>query len=179
MDRLFSDHNIIFFDISLPHTITTSKVKVYRKFNNINPDSFMKDIGELCLIKSTGSFLDRKKSTTIIQCFRQHWIFMLLLKVRNVLTAPGFPGSTMKLPKPSDSAGTLKGSGIGTNLIGWLLLFSMVTMPTHIKPPGQSSMQKFFLTSITENPSDYKCIYEICNHLLGRSKDSPLSPWYL
>ena len=36
--------------------------------------------------------------------------------------------------------------------------------------------QKFFLTSTTENSSNYKCIYEICNHLLGRSKDSPLPP---
>ena len=38
------------------------------------------------------------------------------------------------------------------------------------------AQQKFFLTSITENHSDYKCIYNICNHLLGRSKDSPLPP---
>ena len=36
--------------------------------------------------------------------------------------------------------------------------------------------QNFFLTSITENSSNYKCIYEICNHLPGRSKDSPLPP---
>ena len=36
--------------------------------------------------------------------------------------------------------------------------------------------QKFFLTSITENSSNYKSICEICNHLLGRSKDSPLPP---
>ena len=35
---------------------------------------------------------------------------------------------------------------------------------------------KLFLTSITENSSNYKCIYEICNHLLGISKDSPLPP---
>ena len=33
---------------------------------------------------------------------------------------------------------------------------------------------KFFLTSILENSANYKCIYEICNNLLGRSKDSPL-----
>ena len=31
VNRLFSDHNNIFFNISLPHTITISKVKVYRK----------------------------------------------------------------------------------------------------------------------------------------------------
>ena len=36
--------------------------------------------------------------------------------------------------------------------------------------------RKFFLTSIIENSANYKCIYEICSNLLGRSKDSPLPP---
>ena len=36
--------------------------------------------------------------------------------------------------------------------------------------------QKFFLTSIIENSANYKCIYEICNNLLGRSKNTPLPP---
>ena len=62
VDRLFSDHNIILFDISLPHTITTSKVKIYRKFNSINPDAFMKDIRELCLTKPTGPSFEGKVS---------------------------------------------------------------------------------------------------------------------
>ena len=102
---------------------------------------------------------------------------MLPSKVRNVLTAPGFPGSTMKLPKPSNSAGTLRGSGIGTNLIGAFALFQgQCRLISNIL---DKALQKFFLTSITENPSDYKCIYEICNHLLGRSKDSPLPPGIL
>ena len=57
MDRLFSDHKIIFFDISVPHTITISKVKVYRKHKNINLEVFIKDIGEFCLGKPTGTSL--------------------------------------------------------------------------------------------------------------------------
>ena len=36
--------------------------------------------------------------------------------------------------------------------------------------------RKFFFTSIIENSANYKRIYEICNNLLGRSKDSPLPP---
>ena len=39
--------------------------------------------------------------------------------------------------------------------------------------------QKFFLTSIIENSANYKCIYEICNNLLGRSKNTPLPPGIL
>ena len=65
---------------------------------------------------------------------------MLPSKVGNVLTAPGFPGSTMKLPKPSDSAGALRGSGIGTNLIGGFCSLPRSTQ-TYIKPPGQSSLK--------------------------------------
>ena len=60
VDRLFSDHNIVLFNILLPHTIITSKVKVYRKFKNINPDTFMKDIGEFCLSKPPSPSLDDK-----------------------------------------------------------------------------------------------------------------------
>ena len=58
VDRLFSDHNIVFFDISLPHTITTSKVKFYRKLKNINLEGFIKDIGEFCLNNPTGPSLE-------------------------------------------------------------------------------------------------------------------------
>ena len=35
-----------------------------------------------------------------------------------------------------------------------------------------------FLTSITEKSLNYKHIYDICNHLLGRTKESPLPPGY-
>ena len=60
VDRLFSDHNIIFLDISLPHTITISKVKVFRKLKNINPEVFIKDIGEFYLVNPTGTSLEDK-----------------------------------------------------------------------------------------------------------------------
>ena len=60
VDRLFSDRNIIFFDISLLHTITISKVKVYRKLKNINLEVFIKDIGEFCLGNPTGTSLEDK-----------------------------------------------------------------------------------------------------------------------
>ena len=51
VDWLFSDHNIILFDMSLPHTITIPEVKVYRKTKNINPEAFIRDIGEFHLHK--------------------------------------------------------------------------------------------------------------------------------
>ena len=37
---------------------------------------------------------------------------------------------------------------------------------------------EFFFTSITESSSNYKHIYDVCNHLLGRTKESSLPPGY-
>ena len=44
VDRLFSDHNIVFFDIATSSTTTTSKVQAYRKYKDIKPNAFMKDV---------------------------------------------------------------------------------------------------------------------------------------
>ena len=60
VDRLFLDHNIILFDMSLPHKITYPEVKVYRKTKNINPGAFIMYIGEFHLHKPIGSSLKDK-----------------------------------------------------------------------------------------------------------------------
>ena len=60
VDWLFSDHNMILFDMSLPHTTTIPEVIVYRKTKNINPEAFIRDIGEFCLHKPLGSSLEDK-----------------------------------------------------------------------------------------------------------------------
>ena len=53
---------------------------------------------------------------------------------------------------------------------GLSVLLQIFTCPTVSHTFG------IFRTSITENSSNYKQIYEICNHLLGRTKDSPMPP---
>ena len=60
VDWLFSDHNTILFDMSLPHRITIPEVKVYRKTKNINPEAFIRDIGKFRLHKPLGSSLEDK-----------------------------------------------------------------------------------------------------------------------
>ena len=49
--RLFSDHNIVLFDISTPCAVTKSAIRLYRKLKNINPVAFMEDVEKLCLEK--------------------------------------------------------------------------------------------------------------------------------
>ena len=174
VDRLFSDNNIVFFDISLPQTMIISKVKVYRKFKNTKPDVFMKDIGEFCLSKPTGPSLEDKVNYyhTMLQTTLDNHA---PIKSRKCSNCPRIPSLTKILPRPSDSKGTFRESGIGTNRI-WRLLHFFHCQCQLISNLLDKAEQKFFLTSITENSSNYKCIYEICNHLLGRSKDSPLPP---
>ena len=177
VDRLFSDHNIILFDISLPHTITTSKIKIYRKFNSINPAAFMKDIRELCLIKPTGPSLKEKvnhyhsmlQSTLDIHAPIKSW------KCSDHPRIPWFNheiAKAIRLCRHFERVWYRDKSNRGA----FALFQGQCRLVSNLLDKAQ---QKFFLTSITDNPSDYKCIYEICYHLLGRSKDSPLPPGIL
>ena len=54
VDRLFSVHNIVLFNIVTLSTATTSKVQAYRKYKDINPNAFMKDIWKSLLDKPPG-----------------------------------------------------------------------------------------------------------------------------
>ena len=60
VDRLFSDHNIVLSDIATLSSTTTSKVQAYRKYKDINPNAFMKDVSKSLLEKPPGPFLDNK-----------------------------------------------------------------------------------------------------------------------
>ena len=174
VDRLFSDHNIILFDISLPHTITTSKIKIYRKFNSINPDVFMKDIRELSLIKPTSPSLKGKVN---------HYHSMLQstldihapIKSQKCSDHPRIPWFNHEIAKAIRLHRHLERVWYRdkSNRGAFALLQGQHQLVSNLLDKAQ---QKFFLTSITENPSYYKHIYEICNHLLGRSKDLPLPP---
>ena len=174
VDRLFSDYNIIFFDISLPHTITSSKVKVYRKLKNINPDAFMKNIGEFCLSKPTGSSLKDKVNY-------YHSMLQTMLDIHAPIKSqkcsdcPRIAWFNQEIAEAIRLHRHLKRvwNRDKSNMEALTLFHCQCRLVSNFLDKAQ---QKFFLTSITDNSSNYKCIYEICNHLLGRSKDSPLPP---
>ena len=174
VDGFFSDHNIVLFDISTPCTVTNSKVQVYRSSRTSTLLSSWKMLRN-SVLKNLLDYLLMIRQTTITQCFKQFWTIMLPSKATNVLTTIRFPGSMKGLPRPSDSKGTLRGT--------WHRDRSNVeafTLFHHQHQPVSNLLDKaeweFFLTSITENSLNYKWIYDICNHLLGRTKDSPLPP---
>ena len=74
IDSIFSDHNIVLFDISTPCTATNSEVRLCRKFKNINPVAFMEDVKKFCLKKPPGSSLEDKTSHyyTMLQSTLDH-----------------------------------------------------------------------------------------------------------
>ena len=113
VDRLFSDHNIVLFDIAIPSTTTTSKVQAYSKYKDINPNAFMKDVWKSLLDKPPGPSHDSKinyYSTTL----QQYWTTMHLSKVKNSQVTPRSPGLTVTLLKPSDTEDNLRGTGTRT-----------------------------------------------------------------
>ena len=137
----------------------------------------MKDIRELCLIKPTGPSLEEKVN---------HYHSMLqstldihaAIKSQKCSDHPRIPwfnheiAEAIRLCRHFERVWYRDKSNRGA----FALFQGQHQLISNLLDKVQ---QKFFLTSITENPSDYKCIYEICNHLLGRSKDSPLPPGIL
>ena len=92
IDRLFSDHNIVIFDISTPCTATNSEVRLYRKFKNTNPVAFMEDVKKFCLKKPPGLSLEDKTSHyyTMLQSTLDHHAPIKSQKCSNQPKVPWF-----------------------------------------------------------------------------------------
>ena len=90
--RLFSDHNIVLFDISTPCTATKSTVRLYRKLKNINPVAFMEDVKKLCLKKPSGLSLEDKANHhyTMLQSILDHHALIKSWKCSNHPNVPLF-----------------------------------------------------------------------------------------
>ena len=134
----------------------------------------MKDIGEFCLSKPTGSSLKDKVN---------HYHSMLQttldthapIKNRKCSDCPRIPWFNQEIAEAIRLCRCLERvwNRDKSNMEALTLFHCQCWLMWNLLDKAQ---QKFFCSSITENSLDYKHIYEICNHLLGRSKDSPLPP---
>ena len=164
--------------MSLPHTITIPKVKVYRKLKNINPEVFIRDIGEFCLLKPIGTSLEDKVNYyhTMLQSILD---IHAPIKRRECSNWPSIPWFNQEIAmRPLDPIRHQRHLERvwyrdKSNMEALALFHSQCWLVGNLLDKAE---WKFFLTSIIENSANYKCICEICNNLLGRSKDSPLPP---
>ena len=172
VDWLFSNHNMILFDMSLPHTITIPEVKVYRKTRNINPEAFIRDIGEFHLHKPLGSSLEDKVNYyySMLQSILD---VHAPIKRHKCSNRPSIPWFNQEIAEAIRCQRHLERVWYRekSNIEALALFHSQHWFVANLLNKAE---WKFFLTSITENSANYKCIYEICNNLLGRSKDTPL-----
>ena len=172
--RLFSDHNIVLFDISTPCTVTKSAVRLYRKLKNINPVAFMEDVKKLCLKKPSGLSLEDKTNHyyTMLQSTLDHHAPIKSWKCSNHPKVPWFTNriaGTIRLRRSLERTWHRDRS----NAEAYTLFCQQCQLVSNLL---NKAKRDFFCTSVTENSSNYKRIYEICNHLLGRTKDSPMPP---
>ena len=174
IDRFFSDHNIVLFDISTPCTVTNSEITLYRKFKNINPVTFMEDVKKFCLKKPPGSSLEDKISHyyTMPQSTLDHQAPIKSWKCSNW---PKFPWFTDRFAEAFRLRRSLERTWHRdrSNAEAYTLFHQQHWLVSNLLNKAE---RDFYCTSITENSSNYKQIYEICNHLLGRTKDSPMPP---
>ena len=172
--RLFSDHNIVLFDIYTPCTVTKSAVRLYRKLKNINPAVFMEDVEKLCLKKPSGLSLEDKTNHyfTMLRSTLDHHA---PIKSRKCSNRPKIPWFTDRIAEAIRLRRSLERTWHRdrSNAEAYTLFCQQCRLMSNLLDKAE---RDFFWTSITENSSNYKRIYEICNHLLGRTKDSPMPP---
>ena len=132
----------------------------------------MKDIGEFCLSKPTGPSLEDKVNYyhTMVQTTLDNHAPIKSCKCSD---HPRIPWFNQEIAKAIRLHRHLERVWYRDrlNMEALTLFHCQCQLMSNLLDKAE---QKFFLASITENSSNYKCIYEICNHLLGRSKDSPL-----
>ena len=134
----------------------------------------MKDIRELCLIKPTGPSLEEKVNHyhSVLQSTLDIHAPIKSQKCSDCPTIPWFNheiAKAIRLLRHLESVWYRDKSNRGA----FALFQGQCQLISNLLDKAQ---WKFFLTSITDNPSDYKHIYDICNYPLDRSKDSLLPP---
>ena len=174
VDRIFSDHNIVLFDISTSCTITNSKVQVYRKFKDINHYAFMKDVEEFCLNTPPGPSLDDKTNHyyTMLQTTLDHHAPIKSHKCSNYPKVPWF---NKKIAKAIRLQRCLERTWHRdrSNVEDFTLFHHQCWLVSNLLDKVE---WEFFIKSITKNSLNYEWFYDICNHLPGRTKDLPLLP---
>ena len=175
VDRLFSYHNSVLFDIATPHTTTTSRVQTLGKYKEINSHAFMKDVWKFCLDKPPGPSLGDKINhyNTMLQTILENHAPIKSLKYLNCPKVPWFSGDiaeAIRLRRHLERNWYRDRS----NVDAFTLFHHQCWLASNLLDKAE---WEFFLTSITENSSNYKYIHDKYNHLLGRTKESPFASW--
>ena len=154
IDRLFSDHNIVLFDISTPCTATNLEVRLYRNFKNINPVTFMEDVKKFCLKKPPGLSLEDKTSHyyTMLQSTLDHHAPIKSQKCSNWPKVPWFTDKIAEAIRLRRSLERTRHRD-GSNAEAYTLFHQQCRLVSNLLNKAE---RDFFCTSITENSLNYK-----------------------
>ena len=176
VDRLFSDHSIVFFDITIPSTTTISNVQAYRKYKNINPNAFMKDVWKFLCDKPPGPSLDDKIGyyNTMLPSILDNHAPITSWKCSNCTKVPWFNDDIAEAIRHRRHLERVWYRE-KTNVHAFTSFHCQCQLMSNLLDKAEC---EFFFSSTTENLLNSKHIYDVCNHLLGRTKESPLPPGY-
>ena len=164
----------ILYSLTSLHPALTppQKCQAYRKYKEINPLAFMMDVQKSCLNKPPGPSLDDKINhyNTMLQTILDNHAPVKSGKCSNCPKVPWFNddiAEAIRLRRCLERNWYRDRSSVDA----FTLFHCQHQLVSNLLDKAE---QEFFLTSITENSSNFKHIYDICNHLLGRTKESPL-----
>ena len=154
VDRLFSDHNIVLFDTATLSTTTSSKVRAYRKYKDINPNVFMKDVWKSLLNKPPGPSLDDKinyYNTTLQAILDNHGP----IKSQKCLSHPKVPWYNSDIYEAIRHRRHLERNWYmdKCNVDAFTAFHCQCQLVSNLLDKAE---HEFFFTSITENSSNYR-----------------------
>ena len=134
----------------------------------------MEDVKKLCLEKPSGVSLEDKTNHyyTMLRSTLDHHAPIKSQKCSNCPNVPWFTDRIAEAIRLRRSLERTWHSDRSNAEAYTLFCQQCQLVSNHL----DKAERDFFRTSIAENSTNYKRIYEICNHLLGRTKDSPMPP---
>ena len=176
VDRLFSDHNMVLFYIATPRhsTTTTSKVQAYRKYKDINPNGFMKDVWKFLCDKPPEPSLDDKISyhNTMLKAILDNHASIKSQKCSNHPKVPWFNNDITEAIRHRRHLGRIWYRD-RSNVDAFTSFHHQCWLVSNLLDKAEC---EFFFSSTTENSSNYKHICDVCNCLLARTKEALLPP---
>ena len=173
--ELFSDHYVVLFNLCISNAISSTREISYRKIKSINIEELQTDI-YVSDIHTRKPDMDVETLTDIYNDTLKRLINIHApVKTKKISNRRRLPWFTDEIAEAIRCRRRLEKcwKKDKTSNEKYEQFHKQRRTVSNLM---DSAERKFFFNKIIENKSNYKEVYNVCNQLLGRDKDSPLPP---
>ena len=175
--HLLSDHHMVLFEIATTSRVPLKKMVAYRKLKGINPTEFGNDVS--AALKDQEQSISISDPDDLVQCYNNVLKDVLNnqapLKRKSVSTKQRLPWYNDEIANEIRTRCKQERSWRcdPSNKTKFTIFYNQRRLVSNLMDNAERS---YYTSKLTENKSNFKEIFNICNNLLGRNKDLPLPP---